>query len=478
MDDFYDGHLALIDDGVDKVTDEKVFDKAKNLYSSCMNENLIDDRGAKPIIPLVEEIRSMLSTSSSNELVKSEKITEVLAFLTKKNAGTPFMFMIEADFKNPTINAVSIYQSGLSLPSREYYDQEEYVQFLQEAIVDTLDIVFGKSLNNNEATARLIIDFEKKIAKISEFYEYFMNPENIYNLLSISELKKIAPAIDWKLYIDRLTPVGAPFAENIVVTSPAFVSDISQLLETESSRTLEAYFTWQVIFSYANALGEKARAPLRSLNYKLTGLNPKAVPPRWVTCIEEVNLSLGFLAGRYFVIDNFSASTKKRADEFVESIKDAFVKRLPELTWLDDATRAKAIEKIGTLTRKIGYPDTSPNLMSPKSLLEYYDGLNLKADDYFGNYEKGREFAVNKLWSDVGQAPNHAAWTMFPQEVDAYYNPTSNEINFPAGILQNPLYGDNYPDYMNYGGIGAVIGHELTVSVLRCVAKKSYSTHL
>lgn len=462
LDDFYEDHLSQIDEGVDRNTDKKVFEKAKNMYSACMNENSIDARGAEPILPLLKEIHSLLSTSHSDETVKPKTLAQVLSFLTKKNAGSPFMFTIEADSKNPTVNAISLYQSGLSLPSREYYDREDYVQLLQEAIANTLDIVYRKSFDSSASTARLIVDFEKKIARNSEFYEYYMDPERIYNLLSISELRKIAPAIDWKLYIDSLTPVGTPVVDSIIVTSPDYAANISHLLESETSRTLEAYFTWQVIFSYVDALGETVRAPLRSLNYKLTGLDPKVVKPRWVTCVEEINLSLGFLAGRYYVIDNFSASTKKRADEFVDSIKDAFVKRLPELTWIDDATRAKAVEKIGTLRRKIGYPDTSPDIMSPGSLLNYYDGLDLKAGDYFGNFEKSREFAVAKLWSGVGQAPNRAAWLMSPQEVNAYYNPTSNDINFPAGILQNPLFGDNYPDYMNYGGIGAVIGHELT----------------
>lgn len=453
----------------EKVIDKQNFEKAKNLYDSCMDEAKIDSKGAEPIYPLLKQIRELFPTKGGDGS-ESRRLTETLAYLAKRDISSPFEFMVDADPKDPTVNAIQLYQGGLSLPSKEYYENDDSVQLLFDVIAETLDAVFSKSDNfgwskfSANTTARLIVDFEKKLADKSDFNEYFQDPERLYNLLSLSELAKIAPAIDWGLYVNRLTPTNAPHPGKIVVTSPHYVGNVSELFETEGPRTLQAYFTWQVVSSYAGALGDDIRAPIRRFNAKLSGANPKAVKPRWETCLDEINGSIGFLAGRYYVIEKFGADTKKRADDFVNSIKEVFLARLPELTWVDDTTREKAVEKVNALTRKIGYPDTSPNIMSPVSLSGYYGDLSIDADDYFGNYLNAREFSVAKSWTDIGKSPDLARWGMNPQEVNAYYNPTINEIVFPAGILQNPFFGDNYPDYLNYGGIGVVVGHELTVS--------------
>lgn len=470
FEDFYDrthsSEASRLPDP-EKVIDKQNFNKAKNLYDSCMNEAKIDSRGAEPIYPLIKELQDLFPTKRGDQS-ESRTLTETLAFLAKKQIGSPFEFMIDADPKDPTVNAITLYQSGLSLPSKEYYEQEDSVKLLREAIEETLEAVFSKSedfgwgKNSAATTAKLVVDFEKKLADKSDFNEYFQDPERIYNLLSLSELAKAAPAVDWGLYVNRLTPATAPHPGKIIVTSPAYVGNVSKLFESENTRTLQAYFTWQVVSSYADALGDEVRAPLRRFGAKLTGADPKAVKPRWKTCLSEIDNSLGFLAGRYYVIDKFGVSTKKRADDFVNSIKEVFLARLPELTWLDDVTRERAVEKVNSLTRKIGYPDSSPNVMSPVSLSGYYGDLSIDADDFFGNYLNSREFDNAKSWSDVGKTPDPARWGMYPQVVNAYYNPTVNEIVFPAGILQNPFFGDNYPDYLNYGGIGVVVGHELT----------------
>ncbi|KAI9486799.1 MAG: hypothetical protein EXX96DRAFT_474168 [Benjaminiella poitrasii] len=282
--------------------------------------------------------------------------------------------------------------------------------------------------------------------------------------MSLSELAKIAPNVDWGLYVNHLLPANAPYpGNNLIVTSPDYISNVSSvLLGKENSRTLQAYFSWKVISAYADALGDEVRAPIRRLNSKLIGTNPKSIKPRWDTCLDEVNNALGFLAGRYYVIDKFGGNAKERADEFVNSIKEVFLKRLPSLEWIDDKTREKAVEKVDKLIRKVGYPDTSPDIMSPVSLSEYYGDLNMKSDDYFENYVNARKFEVLEEWRQVGKTPDRSKWLMNPQEVNAYYNPSFNEIVFPAGILQNPFFGSNYPDYLNYGGIGVVVGHELT----------------
>ncbi|KAI9254860.1 hypothetical protein BY458DRAFT_442500 [Sporodiniella umbellata] len=258
-------------------------------------------------------------------------------------------------------------------------------------------------------------------------------------------------------------PLDARHPSQIIVTSPHYLGNVSRLMREESSEDLEGFLVWKAVHAYASALGEPIRGPIRRLSAKLIGADPKTIRPRWDTCLDEVNQSVGFLVGRYYVLDKFGGdAAKEYADAFVKSIKDVFVKRLPALPWLDSITRERAENKVNTLIRKIGYPDASPDVMSPHSLLVYYQRLALAENDYFGNYLNSREWAIQEEWNTLGKAPEKKIWLMNPQEVNAYYNPSFNEIVFPAGILQNPFFGSNYPDYLNYGGIGVVVGHELT----------------
>lgn len=475
FDNFYDRtHSSFTTQLPDpeKLIDKQNFEKVKALYDSCMNEALIDNRGSEPIYPLLKEIRDMFPASSKGSS-ETRRLTQTLSFLAKRGIGALFEIVVDADPKDPSVNALQLYQSGLTLPNKVYYTQDETVRALYETIADTLTVLYkSKSDLSSElfagydanATARLVVDFEKKLAEISQLPEEFQDPEATYNPMSLSQLAKIAPNVDWGLYVSHLLPPNAPHPGKVIVTSPAFIGNVStQLLEQETTRTLQAYFTWKVIIAYGDALGEDIRTPIRRLTAKLIGTNPKSIKPRWDTCLDEVNGAIGFMAGRYYVIDKFGGNAKERADDFVNSIKEAFLNRLPDLEWIDSVTREKAVEKVDKLIRKVGYPDNSPNIMSPVSLSGYYGDLNLASDDYFGNYVNGRKFAVLDEWRQVGKAPVRSKWLMNPQEVNAYYNPSFNEIVFPAGILQVPFFGIDYPDYLNYGGIGVVVGHELTV---------------
>ncbi|KAI8379641.1 uncharacterized protein BYT42DRAFT_496200 [Radiomyces spectabilis] len=249
----------------------------------------------------------------------------------------------------------------------------------------------------------------------------------------------------------------------LIVSSPEYIEKLhTELLDASTTRTVQAYFMWRLIRSYSDALAEDIRKPVQRLTAKLRGTNAKVTKPRWEICLDEVNASLGFMAGRYYVLDKFSGSSKKRADEFVQSIEEVFVDRLPELTWIDNVTRARAEEKVDNLMLKVGFPSAYPDVMSPVSLSDYYSELRMEPDSYFKNYLKSRTWDIVEQWRQVGKPPNKSKWLMNPQEVNAYYNPVFNEIVFPAGILQNPFFGNEYPDYLNYGGIGVVVGHELT----------------
>ncbi|KAI8140406.1 hypothetical protein BJV82DRAFT_520444 [Fennellomyces sp. T-0311] len=248
----------------------------------------------------------------------------------------------------------------------------------------------------------------------------------------------------------------------MILTSPRYIQELSTLVLDNSTRhTIRSYLLWRIIDEYAPALDEEIREPLKRLTDKLSGTGPKTEIPRWEVCLDQVDDALGFMVGRYFVLQTFNERTKAHADEFVESIKDSFINRLSELTWIDNTTHQGAMAKVELLMSKIGYPTRQPNVMSPASLSDYYSDLAIDSGDYFGNYMRSRQWLALKDWQQLGKPSDKYKWQMTPQVVNAY-STFYNEIVFPAGIMQPPYFSGDFPDYLNYGGIGAVVGHELT----------------
>ncbi|CAO3591515.1 unnamed protein product [Absidia cylindrospora] len=433
-----------------------------------MNEAVIDTKGAEPLLPLLKEIHDLYPGDDADTPL-TKNLTRAIATLIKNDVNPLFDLFIDSDATHPENNALQVMQSGLTLPSKEYYKNDDITEAMHKTVAETMDLVFagtkdfGWNKKRADEAAKLVVTFEKKLASISDDYEDLMDPVATYNPRTLSQLAKLSPSIDWDLLISYLQPSASPHQDSIIVTSPTFLANVStELLEKSSPGAIWTYLTWRTIRGYVDALGEDLRKPSDRLLAKIQGTNAKVTQPRWETCLQQVDNSLGFMAGRLFVQQKFGGNAKERADDFINSIKQVFVDRLPDLEWLDDATRAKAVQKVDKLISKIGYPTKTPNIKSPVSLSEYYSGLHVSGDDYFGNFQASRQFDVKKEWQKVGTETDKSQWLMNPQEVNAYYNPTINEIVFPAGILQNPFFSGDYPDYLNYGGIGVVVGHELT----------------
>ncbi|KAG0173553.1 hypothetical protein DFQ28_007969 [Apophysomyces sp. BC1034] len=447
----------------DKLVDEQNFNKFKNYFDSCMNESVIDAHGPEPVYSL---LRGVLKQYPAGTRQQDQQLTKTLVYLAKHGISVLFDISVDADPVDPQVSSLAMYQDGLTLPSKEYYARDDIVDTLYDTVAGTMGTVFGKSREwyNWEArtVAKQVVDFEKSLAEISDFKEDLMDPKAIYNPRTLSEISKLAPTVDWGLYVDDMILPNAPHPDTVIVSSPHYIANLSTLLENTPVRTIQSYFLWKVVEAYSDALSADVRQEVQKLRAKLTGTDAKISKPRWETCLNEVSGSLGFIAGRYYVLDRFGGDAKKKADAFVNSIKDVFVSRLPDLTWLDSETREKAVEKVDKLITKMGYPTSSPDVMSPIALSDYYTTLNVDKDDFFGNYVRSRQWAVTKGWREVGKTPDRFKWLMTPMEVNAYYNPSFNEIVFPAGILQHPFFSKDYPEYLNYGGIGSVIGHELT----------------
>lgn len=268
-----------------------------------------------------------------------------------------YIYIIQ-DPIHPEVNSIQLIQSGLTLPSKEYYENKEIVNTLLQTVEETIQLIlqsadtevendFGWQGHDVKKIAQSIVDFEKKLASLSDELDDIRDPVKTYNPHTLSELTKLSSIIDWDLLITYLQPPSTPHQDTVIVNSPTYISNISQsLIEKASPETIQAYLLWRVIDGYVPALGEDIRQPIQKLNAVLQGTSAKVTQPRWETCLGQVDDAVGFLAGRLFVQAKFGGKAKERADSFVQSIKEIFVERLHELSWLDDSTREKAIDKV------------------------------------------------------------------------------------------------------------------------------------
>ncbi|CAG8439767.1 12094_t:CDS:10 [Ambispora leptoticha] len=418
-----------------EMQDKLNFYKLQSLYKSCMNLTQIAKVGVKPLEPILAEIIKLFPVEPDQSLIYllERKLRKYQAELMEKALGA------------------------------EIYDDETNTVFESNILGSMLDAGMERYRQNEwEHLADKIVDFEKKLAKFSLSAEEFSDPEAIYNPHSIPSLDQLCKMIFWPQLIEALLPPAADFPSKVILTSNEYFEKLSQLIEETPPSTLQVYFLWQTIFEYADHLDEEFQATLRRLSATLKGVDGTVKPKRWETCLKVVDDVMGYMAGRFFVLKTFKGDSKNLSHQIIESIKKAFIERMPHLDWLDETTREKAIYKVNQIAVKVGYPDSTPDTMDPKSLAEYYELLKIGETMYFENIVSGNKWKTDRDWRKVGKPVEKGNWYMTPQTVNAYYNPTANEIVFPAGILQPPFFFATNPEYVNYGAIGVVIGHELT----------------
>ncbi|CAG8542412.1 14891_t:CDS:10, partial [Acaulospora morrowiae] len=479
-----------------EVQDKLNLYKLQDFYQSCMNETHINHLGNAPLAPILSKILDdfpidkeyslfynigNLNYSDVQPPLDEQNLTYVLAYLSTLGVKPLFTFYTDADAKDPTNNALHLMQSGLGLPSKEYYDEESILDVYRDVIAELLGkaLVYDDMMNGTgvnvidklveyevtdmfEGIAQKIVDFEISLAKISLSAEEMSNPDSTYNNHTIFSLSRLSPSFMWLNYLTTLLPPNANHDLKIILHSNKYFKDVSNLVKETPPPVLQTYFIWQAVLGYADFLDENFRSPIRRLMAKLRGIDESVKPKRWEVCLRAVDSTMGLMAGRFFVLKAFGGQSKEIADQLIGSLKDAFINRMPKIEWLDDATRDKAIDKVEKIIQKVGYPTKSPDTMSPGSLAEYYDKIVINNDTFFENIVSAERWQSERQWQKIGKPVDRGHWYMTPQTVNAYYNPTANEIVFPAGILQPPFFSAETPEYINFGGIGMVIGHELT----------------
>jgi putative endopeptidase len=418
--------------------------KVGDYFAACMNTAAIDALGDKPVQPELDRIDALKTRP------------ELLAALTRLHheyAGSFFFGSgTDQDAVDSSVIIVEVEAGGLGLPDRDYYlktdeksvkIREQYVAYIQQLLSLT-----GESAEKTKADAAAILRIETALARASLTRVERRDPHNIYHMMTVAELAKLAPSIDWPLYFSTQ---GAPGVTKLNVTQPAFMKAVEAELAKEDVAALRSYLRFHLLAAAAPYLAHPyEQASFDFYSKTLRGV--PVMPPRWKTCTRAVDRNLGEALGQEFVRRTFSADMKARTQLMTEQIETAMQHEIESLPWMSPATRQEALRKLHAIRNKIGYPENWRD----------YSALEVKPDDYAGDVLRAYRFEDAREWHKLGKPVDLNEWGMTPPTVNAYFNPQMNDINFPAGVLQPPLYDPKLDDAPNYGNTGGTIGHELT----------------
>jgi len=415
-----------------------VAQKIGDFYNMAMDTARRDQEGIAPLQKTLDEIAAIRSRE------------ELSAVLGKAMEFGLWAMYVDADAMNSSMNILNEYQAGFALGEKEYYlDTDEQTTAIREAYTKHVERMFGLfGFADAAERAKTVLRLETRIATAAFSNVELRDPHANYNKMSIAELQELVPQIDWKVYFEN---VGiAP--DSLSVGQIRHLQEVGRLLADEPLEDLKTLFTWQAIDGAASYLTTE----LYNANFDFYGrvLSGKEEPsPLWKRAVGIVNGTLGEAVGQMYVAKYFPEENKARMLALVKNLQKALGIRIENLTWMSDETKAKALEKLNAITIKIGYPDTWRD----------YTALDVNPKDtYYANIQRAAKFEQDYSMSYLGKPVDKAKWYMTPQTVNAYYNPSSNEICFPAGILQYPFFDMSADDAFNYGAIGVVIGHEMT----------------
>lgn len=432
--------------------------KAKHLYASCMNSELIEKRGVQPLLDLLVTLgRWPVIDSKWNE--NTFDWLELVAKLRQYNNDILIVEWVGPDIKNSDENIIQFDQTSLGLPTRDYFLHESNTVYLEAYItfMEKVMVALGAEREVASQTAREVADFEVELAKITSSSEDRANISLLYTRLTLKQLKTQIEQIDWVRYLSIVQKRNVKESETVVIYAIGYMNQLVQLMNKTKSKTLCNYILWRFVRHRINNLDDRFQDAKQEFFQVLFGREQS--PPRWKNCIGQVNSNMGMALGAMFVRKYFDENSKEDTLQMTLQIQEAFRQILNTTSWLDDSTKHLAELKVNSMSLKIGYPDF---ILSHKELNEKYDGLTIDPEKYFENTLNVLRHVSQTEQSKLTETVNKTLWQTAPAIVNAYYSRNKNQIMFPAGILQPPFYHRYFPRSLNYGGIGVVIGHELT----------------
>ncbi len=412
-------------------------------FAACMNTAEADKLGAKPLEPALEAIAALGS---------NKDLAAFNAKQMRRGGGGFFGIGVTQDQKDSSQQIAATGQGGLTLPDRDYYlDPSERYVTIRKQYLDHMVKMFtllGDTEDKAVSEANDVLQIETALAKGSMSRVEMRDPANRYHMMTVAELQQISPDYSWETYLDG---IGMPQVKDVDVMSPGYVKTVNTVLTTEPLQAVKSYLRWHALHDAAPLLSK----PFEAENFEFfskTLQGQKEEQPRWKRCTRMTDRALGEAVGQDWVRQNFPPTAKANMEKLVHALEASMAADLKTLPWMSEATKAQALEKLNAITDKIGYP----------SHWRDYSSVVVKRDDLLGNVERADWFEEKRNLDKYGKPVDPSEWGMTPPTVNAYYNPPQNNINFPAGILQPPFYDNAMDAAVNFGGIGVVIGHEMT----------------
>lgn len=417
--------------------------KIGDLYNMAMDSVTLNKQGAEPVKAMLDKIAGMKDKS---------EIVPMMTEMAHIGIGTYFHSYVYADPKNSSLNIFQMGQGGINLGEKEYYlDTDSITQNIREQYklyIGKLFQLAGFSEADAQQKVADVMELETAIAKVSRSATELRAPEANYHKMSFDELKKTIAGIDWDAYMKGLG-IQAPAELNVEQVEP--IQEVARLMNTLPLSKHVSYLEYNLLDAAASCLSDDFVAARFDFYGKV--LSGRQVnQPRWKRAVNSVNGMLGELVGEMYVEKYFPAAAKERMVKLVKNLQTALGERIDAQEWMSDSTKIRAHEKLATFHVKVGYPDKWKD----------YSKLEIKNDSYWANVCRASEWGFNDMYSRIGKPVDKDEWLMTPQTVNAYYNPSTNEICFPAAILQPPFFNMEADDAANYGAIGVVIGHEMT----------------
>nr|WP_315482535.1 M13-type metalloendopeptidase [uncultured Undibacterium sp.] len=416
--------------------------KIADLYNSFMDEARLEELDIKPLQADFARIQQFKDKA---------ELPAMLAYLARISVGTPIGSGVTQDAKDSTQYTISVGQGGLSLPDRDYYLKLDDAKFkaVREAYLVHVEKMLSMAGNSNaQQAAASIMALETEIAKIQWSNVENRNPVKTYNKVEISKLGDLLPGFDWTKYFAGMGTGGK--TAHVIVRQPSYLTGLNKVIQDTPVETWQAYFNWRVLNAYAPYLSKR----FVDQDFSFSSITLRGIPenqPRWKRGVSRVEESLSEALGQLYVAKHFPAENKARMQVLVNNLMLAYKQSIETLPWMGEATKKEALVKLSKFTPKIGYPDKWRD----------YSKLTIVKGDLVANIKAGRAFAYQRQVDKLGKPVDRSEWGMSPQTVNAYYNSRQNEIVFPAAILMPPFFNPEADDAVNYGGIGAVIGHEI-----------------
>lgn len=417
--------------------------KIADLFNMAMDSVRLNQDGMNPIQDELAQI------ADQGEL---DQLLGLVPSLMKQGVRPFFRLYVGADPKDSEMNILQSFQGGLGLGERDYYlEQDEHTQMIRREYTLLIEKLFEKAGFTKDEASQNSLDvmrIEKRLAEAAYDKIKLRDPHANYNKMSITELQTMVPEINWESFFSQL---GIHELEYLSVSQKEHLIEVGHIIATEPLHALKAYLSWNVLNVAVPYLDDEANQMHFDFYGKILS-GKEEQQPRWKRAVSSVETALGQAVGQMYVQKYFPPEAKERMLSLVKNLQTSLGERINDLEWMSETTKANAIEKLHSFHVKIGYPDTWRD----------YSDLLIEKDSYWANIKRSRAFAADYMFAKIGKPVDKDEWLMTPQTVNAYYNPTTNEICFPAGILQYPFFDMDADDAFNYGAIGVVIGHEMT----------------